>query len=43
MKKGDEMSLSRQIMEELNEELNEEEKALIQQLLNDNNAKSIDK
>ena len=43
MKKGDEMSLSRQIMEELNEELNEEEKALIKQLLNDNNAKSIDK
>ena len=43
MKKGDEMSLSRQIMEELNEELNDEEKALIKQLLNDNNAKSIDK
>ena len=43
MKKGDEMSLSRQIMEELNEELDDEEKALIQQLLNDNNAKSIDK
>ena len=43
MKKGDEMSLSRQIMEELDEELDDEEKALIQQLLNDNNAKSIDK
>ena len=43
MKKGDEMSLSRQIMEELNEELEDEEKALIKQLLNDNNAKSIDK
>ena len=43
MKKGDEMSLSRQIMEELNEELDDEEKALIQQLLNDNNAKSTDK
>jgi hypothetical protein len=43
MKKSDEMSLSRQIMEELNEELDDEEKALIQQLLNDNNAKSIDK
>ena len=43
MKKGDEMSLSRQIMEELNEELDDEEKALIKQLLNDNNAKSIDK
>ena len=43
MKKSDEMSLSRQIMEELDEELDDEEKALIQQLLNDNNAKSIDK
>ena len=43
MKKSNEMSLSRQIMEELNEELDDEEKALIQQLLNDNNAKSIDK
>ncbi len=42
MKKSDETSLSRQIMEELNEELDDEEKALIQQLLNDNNAKSID-
>jgi phage shock protein PspC (stress-responsive transcriptional regulator) len=43
MKKSDETSLSRQIMEELNEELDDEEKALIQQLLNDKNAKSIDK
>ena len=43
MKKSDETSLSRQIMEELNEELDDEEKALIKQLLNDNNAKSIDK
>ena len=43
MKKSNETSLSRQIMEELNEELDDEEKALIQQLLNDNNAKSIDK
>ena len=43
MKKSNETSLSRQIMEELNEELDNEEKALIQQLLNDNNAKSIDK
>ncbi len=43
MKKNDEMSLSRQIMEELNEELDDEERALIKQLLNDNNAKSIDK
>ena len=44
MKKGGNGNdLSRQIMEELNEELDNEEKALIQQLLNDNNAKSIDK
>lgn len=44
MKKGDDKNnLSRKIMEELNEELDNEEKALIQQLLNDNNAKSIDK
>ena len=44
MKKGDDKNdLSRKIMEELNEELDDEEKALIQQLLNDNNAKSIDK
>ncbi len=43
MKKSNETSLSRQIMEELNEELDDEEKALIKQLLNDNNAKSIDK
>ena len=44
MKKGDDKnSLSRKIMEELNEELDDEERALIQQLLNDNNAKSIDK
>ncbi len=43
MKKGDDKNnLSRKIMEELNEELDNEEKALIQQLLNDNNAKSID-
>ncbi len=43
MKKGDDKNnLSRKIMEELNEELDDEEKALIQQLLNDNNAKSID-
>ncbi|MBR2859354.1 MAG: PspC domain-containing protein [Alistipes sp.] len=43
MKKSDERSLSRQIMEELDEELDDEEKALIEQLLNDKNAKSIDK
>ena len=43
MKKSDETNLSRQIMEELNEELSEEEKAIIKQLINDNNAKSIDK
>ena len=44
MKKGDDKNnLSRKIMEELNEELDDDEKALIQQLLNDNNAKSIDK
>ena len=44
MKKGDDKNnLSRKIMEELNEELDDEEKALIQQLLNDNTAKSIDK
>lgn len=44
MKKSDDKSsLSRKIMEELNEELDDEKKALIQQLLNDNNAKSIDK
>jgi glucan phosphoethanolaminetransferase (alkaline phosphatase superfamily) len=43
MKKSDEMSLSRQIMEELNEELDDEEKSIIKQLLNDPNAKSIDK
>ena len=43
MKKGDEMSLSRQIMEELDEELDDEEKSIIKQLLNDKNAKSIDK
>jgi phage shock protein PspC (stress-responsive transcriptional regulator) len=43
MKKSDEMSLSRQIMEELDEELNDEEKSIIKQLLNDKNAKSIDK
>ena len=43
MKKGDDKNnLSRKIMEELNEELGDDEKALIQQLLNDNNAKSID-
>ncbi|MBE6212493.1 MAG: PspC domain-containing protein [Rikenellaceae bacterium] len=43
MKKGDDKNnLSRKIMEELNEELDDDEKALIQQLLNDNNAKSID-
>jgi len=44
MKKGDDKNnLSRKIMEELNEELDDDEKALIQQLLNDNTAKSIDK
>ncbi|MBE6194327.1 MAG: PspC domain-containing protein [Rikenellaceae bacterium] len=44
MKKGGNGNdLSRQIMEELNEELDDDEKALIQQLLKDNNAKSIDK
>ena len=44
MKKGDDKNnLSRKIMEELNEELDDEERALIKQLLNDNNAKSIDK
>lgn len=43
MKKSDEMSLSRQIMEELDEELDDEEKSIIKQLLNDKNAKSIDK
>ena len=44
MKKvDDESNLSRKIMEELNEELDDNEKALIHQLLNDNNAKSIDK
>ena len=44
MKKGDDKNnLSRKIMEELNEELDDEERALIQQLLNDNTAKSIDK
>ena len=43
MKKGGNGNdLSRQIMEELNEELDDDEKALIQQLLKDNNAKSID-
>ena len=43
MKKGDDKNnLSRKIMEELNEGLDDDEKALIQQLLNDNNAKSID-
>lgn len=43
MKKGDDKNnLSRKIMEELNEELDDDERALIQQLLNDNNAKSID-
>ena len=44
MKRSDDKNdLSRKIMEELNEELDDDEKALIQQLLNDNNAKSIDK
>ena len=44
MKKGDDKNnLSRKIMEELNEELDDEEKALIQQLLNDKNATFIDK
>ena len=43
MKKSDEMSLSRQIMEELDEELDDEEKSIIKQLLNDQNAQSIDK
>ena len=38
-----ENELSRKIMEELNDELDDEEKALIEQLLNDKNAKSIDK
>ena len=43
MKRSDDKNdLSRKIMEESNEELDDEEKALIQQLLNDNNAKSID-
>ena len=41
-KRDDKNNLSRKIMEELNEELDDDEKALIQQLLNDNNAKSID-
>ena len=36
-------NLSRQIMEELNEELNESDLAEIARLLNDSNAKSIDK
>ena len=44
MKRSDDKNdLSRKIMEELNEELDDEERALIQQLLNDNTAKSIDK
>ncbi|MBR6655358.1 MAG: PspC domain-containing protein [Alistipes sp.] len=38
-----ENKLSRKIMEELDDELDDEEKALIEQLLNDKNAKSIDK
>ena len=38
-----ENELSRKIMEELDDELDDEEKALIEQLLNDKNAKSIDK
>ena len=44
MKRSDDKNdLSRKIMEELNEELDDEEKALIQQLLNDKNATFIDK
>ena len=43
MKKGDEMSLSRQIMEELDKDIDDDERAIIQQLINDNTAKSIDK
>ena len=43
MKHDSDTSLSRQIMEELNEELNESELAEIARLLNDKSAKSIDK
>ena len=44
MKKiDDEGDLSRQIMEELNDELDDEELSIIKQLVNDKNAKSIDK
>ncbi len=44
MKKVDnESDLSRQIMEELNDELDEEELSIVRQLINDKNAKSIDK
>ena len=44
MKRSDDKNdLFRKIMEELNEELDDEEKALIQQLLNDKNATFIDK
>ncbi len=43
MKYNGKSSLSRQIMEELNEELSDEDLAEIQRLLNDTNAESIDK
>lgn len=43
MKYNGKSSLSRQIMEELNEELSDEDFAEIQRLLNDTNAESIDK
>ena len=43
MKYDSDMSLSRQIVEELNEELSESELAEIARLLNDKSAKSIDK
>ena len=43
MKKSDEMNLSRQIMEQLNEAPTAEQQAEIERLLYDQNAKSIDK
>ncbi len=43
MKKSDESNLSRQIMEQLNEAPDAEQQAEIEQLLYDQNAKSIDK
>ena len=42
MKDGGKSSLSRKIMDELNEELNDDEIAEIKRLLNDPTAKSID-